>query len=104
MDLYISSDDIEVLIVNDLKYDASDPCCYICDEIDAMLDELALIVAKNESIEDAEEPSYWVYGLASVYHSQGQVFFFSATYDAYHKKLLRQVFGIEPAKICDCKS
>lgn len=70
LDLYIARDDIEVLVVNDLKYEANDPHCYICDEIDAMLDQLALIVAKKESRQDYEEPNYWVYGLASVYHSQ----------------------------------
>ena len=88
MDMYIASDNIEVILVDDLKYEADDPYYYLCDEIDAMLVKQALLVVKNESSKDNEEPCNWVYGLAAVYHSQ-QAYFFSATYDTYHQKLLR---------------
>ena len=93
LELYIPSDNIEVIHVDDLKYEADDPYYYICDEIDAMLEKQALLVAKKDFTQDNEEPQNWVYGLASVYHSQ-KAYFFSATYENYHKKLLRQVFGI----------
>ena len=88
MDLYISSDDIEIIIINDLKYDANDHYYYLCDEIDAMLEKAAVLVTKEESRQENDEPGNWVCGLASVYHSE-KAFFFSATYDSYHKKLLR---------------
>ena len=53
-----------------------------------MLENSALIIKKDESGQNAEDPQYWVYGLVAVYHSKN-AYFFSATYDKYHKKLLR---------------
>ena len=88
LDLYIANDDIEIIIINDLKYDANDSYCYLCDEIDAMLEKAALLVTKEESRQENEEHGNWICGLASVYHSE-KACFFSATYDSYHKKLLR---------------
>ena len=38
---------MEVLVVNDLRYEASDSYTYLCDEFDAMLEKQALIVSKD---------------------------------------------------------
>ena len=53
-----------------------------------MLEKSALIIKKDESEQNPEDPQYWAYGLVAVYHSK-QAYFFSATYDKYHRKLLR---------------
>ena len=88
LDLYIASDNIEVVWINKLKYEANDSCVYICDEIDDMLGKQAVIIAKEESLQDTGEPKNELYGLAAVYHSN-KAYFFSATYDSNHKKLLQ---------------
>lgn len=103
LDIYITSDNIEVVQINKLKYEANDSYVYICDEIDAMFEKQAVIIAKEESIQDAFEPKNELYGLAAVYHSS-KAYFFSATYDSNHKKLLQQVFSIQPDQILECPS
>ena len=66
-----------------------------------MLEKQALIIAKEDSLQADYEPPNELYGLASVYHSS-KAYFFSATYDAYHKKLLQQVFSIQSDQILEC--
>ena len=61
---------MEVLVVNDLRYEASDSYTYLCDEFDAMLEKQALIVSKDELNQVKNVPYNCVYSLASVYHSQ----------------------------------
>jgi len=53
-----------------------------------MLGKQAVIIEKEESLQDTCEPKNELYGLASVYHSS-KAYFFSATYDSNHKKLLQ---------------
>jgi len=92
-----------VIVVEDLKYDKDDACVYVVDEIDAMLEKSALIIKKDESGPHPGDLQHWAYGLVAVYHSK-QAYFFSATYDKYHRKLLRQVYNIDQGQILDCKS
>jgi hypothetical protein len=44
MEAYITSEDIEVIWINKLKYEADDSFVYICDEIDAMLGKQAVMI------------------------------------------------------------
>jgi hypothetical protein len=53
-----------------------------------MLGKQVVIIAKEESCQDTDEPTNELYGLAAVYHSS-KAYFFSATYDSNHKKLLQ---------------
>ena len=66
LDLYISSNDIEVIVVEDLKYDKEDLCVYVVDEIDVMLEKSALIIKKDESGQNPEDLQHWAYGLVAV--------------------------------------
>ena len=103
LDVYIANENIEVIWINKLKYEPNDIHYYICDEIDAMLGKQAVIIAKETSLQDEQEPKNELYGLAAVYHSI-KAYFFSATYDANNKKLLQQLFSIQSEKILDCPS
>ena len=77
-----------MIVVEDLKYDKDDLFVYVVDEIDVMLERSALIIKKDESGQNPEDLQHWAYGLVAVYHSK-KAYFFSATYDKYHRKLLR---------------
>ena len=54
--MYIANENIEVIWINKLKYEPNDINYYICDEIDAMLGKLAVIIAKETSLQDEQEP------------------------------------------------
>ena len=70
LDIYISNNDIEVIVVEDLKYDKDDPYVYVVDEIDAMLEKSALIIKKDDSGKNPGDLQHWAYGLVAVYHSK----------------------------------
>ena len=52
LDIYLPGKDVEVLTASKLKYDGDGSFCYLCDEIDAILVKQALIIAKEDSVQD----------------------------------------------------
>ena len=80
-DIYIHSDKLEILRIDQIKFEAKEPDIFICDEFDYMLEHQPVFFG------DADD-NHALFGLAPVYHGN-RVYFLSATFDSYHKKLLQ---------------
>lgn len=94
--IYFQGSGVDVRLPTQITREVNEPDIFICDEFDYILENQAANFAfLNRSLT--------LFGLASVFHSE-KAYFFSATYDKYHIKLLAQVFDITSQKILDCKN
>lgn len=78
--IYFQDSGVDVRLPTQLTRELNEPDVFICDEFDYILENQAVNFAfLNRSLT--------LFGLASVFHSE-KAYFFSATYDKYHIKLL----------------
>ena len=88
--LYVASDNLEIICIDDLIYKkGDDDYVYFCDEADLMLEHHAV---SFKTMHDFS--SYPVlHGIAALYFSK-KVYFCSATYSSYVEGLLRTLFAV----------